>query len=75
MAIRLVSENVDFYQNGWFRAMTKLWNLKKNFDDLVEMLDYYNDEWDVKSEESFQHPLIFVPFFSLKIPSDTLSES
>ena len=26
---------------------------KKNFDDLVEMLDYYNDEWDVKSEESF----------------------
>ena len=28
--------------------------LTKNFDDLVEMLDYYNDEWDVKSEASLQ---------------------
>jgi len=71
-----IEDYVDYDAYNMIGARAKkLPNGDKNFDDLVEMLDYYNDEWDVKSEESFQHPLIFVPFFSLKIPSDTLNES
>merc|ERR1712131_253545 len=46
-----IEDYVDYDVYGMIGARSKkLPNGDKNFDDLVEMLDYYNDEWDVKAE-------------------------